>query len=147
MEKVRFGIIGVGNIGTAHAKKLIGGMVENGVLSAACDLKPERLERIKNLEGCPEIATFTDYKEMLASGTCDAVIVATHMMLAAHSIGVGSCWVMHFDPVAMREAFSIPREIEPLALLVLGYPSEDAAPLPLHEKTRPLSEVVYYDHF
>ena len=77
MEKVRFGIIGVGNIGTAHAKKLIGGMVENGVLSAACDLKPERLERIKNLEGCPEIATFTDYKEMLASGTCDAVIVAT----------------------------------------------------------------------
>ena len=29
----------------------------------------------------------------------------------------------------------------------LGYPSEDAAPLPLHEKTRPLSEVVYYEHF
>lgn len=54
------------------------------------------------------------------SSPVDAAIVATHMMLAAHSIGVGSCWVMHFDPVAMREAFSIPSEIEPLALLVMG---------------------------
>ena len=32
------------------------------------------------------------------SAPIDSTIVATHMMLEAHNIGVGSCWVMHFDP-------------------------------------------------
>ena len=33
MEKVRFGIIGVGNMGSSHAKNFLAGMVENGVLT------------------------------------------------------------------------------------------------------------------
>ena len=81
------------------------------------------------------------------SSPVDAVIVATHMMLAAHNEGVGCCWVMHFDPAAVREAFGIPAGIEPAALLVMGYPAEDAKPLPLHFKARPLEETVVYDHF
>lgn len=81
------------------------------------------------------------------SSPVDAAIVTTHMMLAAHNIGVGSCWVMHFDPTAMRKTFGIPNELEPAALLVLGYPAENAKPLDLHHKKRPLNEVVYYDHF
>lgn len=81
------------------------------------------------------------------SSPVDAVIVTTHMMLAAHNISVGSCFVMHFNPCAMREAFGIPENIEPTALLVLGYPSDDAKPLDLHYKNRPIDEVVYYDHF
>lgn len=81
------------------------------------------------------------------SSPVDAVIVATHMMLAAHNEGVGCCWVMHFDPAAVREAFGIPAGVEPAALLVMGYPAEDARPLPLHFKTRPLEETVVYDHF
>ncbi len=76
MEKVRFGIIGVGNMGSVHAKKLLQGEVENGMLSAVCDLKQEKLDRIKALEGGDRVATFADYKELLASGLCDAVIVA-----------------------------------------------------------------------
>ena len=81
------------------------------------------------------------------SSPVDAVIVATHMMLAAHNEGVGCCWVMHFDPAAVREAFGIPAGVEPAALLVMGYPAEDARPLPLHFKTRPQEETVAYDHF
>lgn len=81
------------------------------------------------------------------SSSVDAAIVTTHMMLAAHNVGVGSCWVMHFNPASMREAFGIPENIEPTALLVLGYPSEDAKPLDLHYKSRPMKDVVYYDHF
>ena len=81
------------------------------------------------------------------SSPVDAVIVATHMMLAAHNEGVGCCWVMHFDPAAVREAFGIPAGVEPAALLVMGYPAEDARPLPLHFKTRPQEETVGYDHF
>ena len=81
------------------------------------------------------------------SSEVDAAIVSTHMMLAAHNIGVGCCWVMHFNPSAMRETFNIPEEIEPTALLVMGYPSENAKPLDLHYKTRPIEETVFYGNF
>ena len=81
------------------------------------------------------------------SAPVDAAIVTTHLMLAAHNEGVGCCWVMHFDPKAIRETFAIPDEIEPTALLVMGFPAEDAAPLDLHFKTRPLDETVIYEHF
>lgn len=76
MEKVRFGIIGVGNMGSAHAKSFLSGKVENGVLAAICDLKPEKLQAIKELENAENVATFSDYKEMMKSGLIDAVIVA-----------------------------------------------------------------------
>ena len=81
------------------------------------------------------------------SSQVDAAIVATHMMLAAHDIGVGCCWVMHFDPAAMRETFRIPENIEPVALLVMGYPEENAKPLELHFQSRPIDEVVFYGEF
>ncbi len=76
MEKVRFGIIGVGNMGSGHSKNLLAGKVENGVLAAVCDLKQSKLDAIKALEGAENVTTFTDYKEMLNSGLIDVVIVA-----------------------------------------------------------------------
>ncbi len=81
------------------------------------------------------------------SSPVDAVIVATHMMLKAWEIGVGCCWVMHFNPAVMKETFNIPESIEPVALLVMGYPAEDSKPLELHDKVRPIEEVVFYDTF
>lgn len=80
-------------------------------------------------------------------GVADACIVTTHMMLAAFEMGVGSTWVMHFDPFAMRREFNIPEGIEPVALLVMGYPAPDAEPMNLHSQFRPLEEVVVYDEF
>lgn len=74
MEKVRFGIIGIGNMGTQHSTYLHAGEIAGAELTAVCDLKQERLDWAKSkFEG---VATFTDYKEMLASGLCDCVIVA-----------------------------------------------------------------------
>ena len=67
MEKVRFGIIGVGNMGTSHAKKFLGGKVENGVLTAVCDLKPERMDAIRALDGGADLTTYTDYRDLFAS--------------------------------------------------------------------------------
>lgn len=81
------------------------------------------------------------------SAPVDACIVTTHMMLQAHEMGVGSTWVMHFDPEAMRKEFNIPENIIPVALLVMGYPAEDASPLNLHSEYRPLNDVVVYDSF
>lgn len=81
------------------------------------------------------------------SAPVDAAIVTTHMMFEAHNIGVGSCWVMHFDPFKMREMFNIPENIKPVALLVMGYPADDAKPIQMHSKYRPMDEVVFYDTF
>ena len=69
------------------------------------------------------------------------------MMLAAHNEGIGCCWVMHFDPAAMRRAFDIPENIESVGLLVMGYPSDDAKPLDLHFKSRSIDEIVFYENF
>lgn len=81
------------------------------------------------------------------SGIIDASIVATHMMLEAASTGIGSTWVMHFDPLKMLEEFNIPENYEPVALLVMGYPAEDAKPMSLHNEYKPIEEVVFYDEF
>lgn len=81
------------------------------------------------------------------SAPVDAAIVATHMMLRAHDLGVGCCWVMHFDPSAMIKTFNIPENIIPCALLVMGKPAPDAVPLELHSKFRPKEDIVTYGSF
>lgn len=81
------------------------------------------------------------------SAPVDAAIVATHMMLEAHNIGVGSCWVMHFNPSAIKEEFNIPENIKPLAILMMGYPSETSTPIELHNKFRPMEDVIFYEQF
>ncbi len=91
--------------------------------------------------------TWTRPYDGAQSAPVDASIVTTHMMLEAANLGVGSCWVMHFDPSSMRSEFNIPENIIPHALLVMGYPHKDAAPIEMHSKVRPLDEVVFYDSF
>ena len=51
MDKVRFGIIGCGNMGTGHARNLYEGKITNGVLAAVCDIAPERLDKMRELYG------------------------------------------------------------------------------------------------
>ena len=77
MDKVRFGIIGVGNMGKSHARKFLKNDVENAVLAAVCDKKQERLDAIRALDGGDAVVPFTDYRQLLSSGLVDAVIVAT----------------------------------------------------------------------
>ena len=81
------------------------------------------------------------------SGVVDASIVTTHMMLQAWELGIGSTWVMHFNPYKMREVFSIPDNIEAVALLVMGYPASDAQANERHNIYRPIDEIVSYNSF
>lgn len=81
------------------------------------------------------------------SAPVDAAIVATHMMLSAHNVGAGCCWVMNFDPYAMVKEFNIPDNIKPLALLVMGYPSDTSVPFEMHNAFRPFDEIVIYEQF
>ena len=76
MKKIRFGIIGLGNQGSTYANNLFAkDKIENGVISAMCDIDPSRVERMKKT--FPDVAYFSDYREMLDSGLCDAVLIET----------------------------------------------------------------------
>ena len=78
----------------------------------------------------------------ITSAEQDAAIVATHMMLAAWEEGIGSCWVGYFPPSKLAEVLGLAQNHKPVLLMPMGYPAEDAAPSPLHEKTRSLDELV-----
>jgi len=78
------------------------------------------------------------------SGDIDAAIVTTHMMMEAADIGVGTTWVMYFNPEAVRAEFNLPDDLEPVAILVMGYPADDAKPAPEHTAFRPLEDIVSY---
>ena len=76
MEKtVRLGMLGLGNMGSSHAKKLLAGEVPEITLAAVCDIKPDRLDWAKETLG-EEIPRFSDADEMMDSGLIDALMVA-----------------------------------------------------------------------
>ena len=76
MEKVRFGIVGCGNMGTGHAKNFREGKIENGVLTAVCDTNPKKLTPFKERFG-DSIQCFDTAEEMFKSGLCDCVMICT----------------------------------------------------------------------
>ena len=73
--QLKIGIVGMGNAGMMHANSIIGGAIPNAFLSAVCDGG----KRLESLSGKLPEATrfFENYDEMLSSGACDAVTVAT----------------------------------------------------------------------
>ena len=72
----------------------------------------------------------------------DASIVATHMMLSAADLGLGSVWICAFDNDAVAKAFDLPDHIQPYLLLPIGYPSDDCVPNPRHTLREPLEKTV-----
>ena len=85
MKTVRFGIIGVGNMGSSHAACLASGKISGAELSALCDIDSDKQEKLA--QRYPDIPIFADYKEMIKSGSVDAVIIATpHPMHSEMSV-------------------------------------------------------------
>jgi nitroreductase len=78
------------------------------------------------------------------SGEIDAAIVTTHMMLEVANLGLGSTWIMHFIPEALIKEFNLPTNLEPVSLLVVGYPAIDAQPSIRHNQRKDISELVEY---
>lgn len=81
------------------------------------------------------------------SGEVDASIVTTQMMLEVANLGLGTTWVGHFNPELVKAVFELPENIIPVALLPIGYPSENCAPSPMHEKRLDMNETVFYNTF
>lgn len=76
MEKVRIGVIGIGNMGSAHAVSIYNGKVDNLKLTAVCDIDDRRLQWASQTFG-EEVALYSDYHLLLKGGLVDAILIAT----------------------------------------------------------------------
>lgn len=72
--KVRYGVIGVGNMGSAHVETIRSGRIAGAEVTAVCDGSAGRREWAK--EQWPDVRVFADSAALLDSGLVDAVIVA-----------------------------------------------------------------------
>lgn len=103
MDKVRLGIIGMGNIGKFHAGYLLEGKVSRCELVAVCSTSPHKLESYKD-QG---LKIYGDGIELIKSGEVDAVLIATphyqhtELGIAAFEAGVH---VMVEKPISAHKA-------------------------------------------
>ena len=91
MDTIRMGIIGIGNMGSAHAASIYENKIPGMTLAAVCDIAASRIAWAKErLDG---VALFEDASAMIHSGQCDAVLVATphygHPPLAIEALKSG----------------------------------------------------------
>jgi len=73
----------------------------------------------------------------------DVAIAMDHLVLAAADLGLGTCWIGAFDPIATREVLGLPDDVDPIAFTPLGYPADQ--PRPKRRKT--LTELVRYERW
>jgi len=71
----------------------------------------------------------------------DATIVMDHIILAATSMGLGTCWIGAFDVTAAREILGLPEGVEPLVFTPIGYPADEIG----EKKRKEVSELVRYE--
>lgn len=75
MNKLRVAVIGIGNMGSAHAKHIADGCVKDMQLTAVCDIDPAKLDWAK--EKLPDVTQYTDCHKLLDDHICDAIVIAT----------------------------------------------------------------------
>lgn len=77
MKEVRYGVIGLGNIGTTHVENFMTGKVPNAVLTAIADLKLDRIDRIVNKYPDTKFQVYSSSSSLIENADVDAIIVAT----------------------------------------------------------------------
>lgn len=87
MRELRIGIIGLGNIGTAHANCIVSGKIAGAKLSVVCDINPERFSLFPDIPNC------LNHRDLISSNVCDGVIISTphpsHAEIAAECLKAG----------------------------------------------------------
>lgn len=73
----------------------------------------------------------------------DCALAGANIMLAAHALGLGTCWIGAFKEQGVRETLGVPDGLAVVGLITLGYPAEAPAPPPRFE----FDEIVHRDRF
>lgn len=82
---------------------------------------------------------------LLIFGIQDAAYMAENMVIAAESLGMGSCFLGAAPNIAEKIArqYNLPERVFPLVQLVMGYPAENPPPRPRY----PLEFVLFEDTY
>jgi nitroreductase len=101
-----------------------------------------RLERFMKLRGWDVV---TNDVSMLLFGIQDAAYMAQNMVLAAESLGLGTCFLggAPYDATRIAKRYKLPKRVMPIVRLVMGYPAEDNPPRPRF----PLSFTMFEDEY
>lgn len=63
--------------------------------------------------------------DLMNSANIDTSIVVDQMMMQAEDLGLHTCWVCHFDPREVIDAFGLPSDLYPIHMLTVGYASDE----------------------
>ena len=69
----------------------------------------------------------------------DLAIAVEHICLAATEQGLATCWVCNFDAAKCREQLALPENLEPIALVPLGYAEDEMG----EKKRKSLEEIMF----
>jgi nitroreductase len=73
----------------------------------------------------------------------DASAAIQNILLAAHALGIGSCWVGAFDEGRVARVLGLPEYLVPVAIIPIGYPAESpSAPRRMMRR-----ECVHYERY
>jgi nitroreductase len=72
----------------------------------------------------------------------DAAIAMQNLILVAHELGLGTCWIGAFNENKVKEALNIPEKVRVVAITPLGYPAEQKGPV---TERKPMEEIVHYE--
>ena len=73
----------------------------------------------------------------------DAAIAMQNMVIAAWTLGIGSCWIGDFKEKKVKKLLKIPDKWKVVALVTLGYPAEK----PKQRKKKPVEELFSFNSF
>ena len=73
----------------------------------------------------------------------DVMIAVEHMVLAATSLGYGTCWIGAFDENEVKKLLKIPKKLKLVVLLPMGVPDETPQTRPRKEVTEIFFEEEY----
>ena len=101
MKTVKIGIIGIGNMGSAHVRTIQAGKVDGMEMGAICDHNPERKDLF------PDIPFFDRAEDLIESDKVDAVLVATphydHTTLGIATLEAGKHLLVE-KPISVHKA-------------------------------------------
>ncbi len=104
-------------------------------IACVADISP-RVENSADLK-VNEISTEFELKQAIR----DVTIATEHMVLAAESLGLGTCWVAWFTQDQIRPVLNIPENQFVVAVLTIGYPDEAPQPRP----RKAMSDIIHYE--
>ena len=73
----------------------------------------------------------------------DVAIAFEHLCLAAHALGLGTCWMGWYDEARVKTALGIPAAMRVVGMTPLGYPDQEPKARPRKE----LSEIAFFDEW